>query len=324
MPAKRVYTTEHIKEGIRAYYTLKSFRKASLFTNTPRSTLHDWVKKIGARMSSRIRRKEARRRGQRNNLVDIVTKIIKRSPYITASTIRLCLAELSTTLPSLSTVYRAMKQSGFTNKHIHWMRSSNAKDPITKTQFIKSASEVDTSLLISLDEFSAISSDRPRRGWSKRGHKLYIKVEPAKRQKASGIVAIGPEGIFACHVVPGAVNKLIFIDFIKGMLADGSLSGRTILMDNVAFHKSKEILQLCQDAGVNIEFTPPYSPECNPIENFFSVVKDEFRRYLAESGASANSKMLFMTPFMPRRAGCRCLRSLTGSWNAPPSSLVST
>ena len=28
MPAKRVYTTEHIKEGIRAYYTLKNFRKA--------------------------------------------------------------------------------------------------------------------------------------------------------------------------------------------------------------------------------------------------------------------------------------------------------
>ena len=142
-------------------------------------------------------------------------------------------------------------------------------------------------MFISLDEFSAISSDRPRRGWSKRGCKLYIKVDPAKRQKASGIVAIGSEGIVACHVVSGAVNKLIFIEFIKGMLSDGSLNGRTLLMDNVAFHKSKEIIQLCQEAGVNIQFTPPYSPECNPIENFFSVIKDEFRRYLAESGAPA-------------------------------------
>ena len=104
---------------------------------------------------------------------------------------------------------------------------------------------------------------------------------------ASGIVAIGPEGLIACHVVPGAVNKSIFLDFIQSIVEGGRLSNRTILMDNLCFHKSKEIVDICRTAGVHIQYTPPYSPECNPIENFFSVVKDELREYLKDYSPSS-------------------------------------
>lgn len=145
---------------------------------------------------------------------------------------------------------------------------------------------IDTSSWISLDEFSAISTDRPHRGgWGKKGSKLYVRSAPAKRHKCSGIVAIGPEGLLACCIVKGAVNKAIFIEFMTQLTSElNSIKGRTIVMDNIAFHKSKEIVQLCNNCGVNIQLTPPYSPECNPVENFFSVVKDELRTQLAMSG----------------------------------------
>ncbi|KAJ6436526.1 G protein alpha subunit [Purpureocillium lavendulum] len=44
-------------------------------------------------------------------------------------------------------------------------------------------------------------------------------------------------------------------------------------MDNASWHHSEKIQQMCKDAGVVIEFLPPYSPDFNPIEEYFSVLK---------------------------------------------------
>ena len=283
MPAKRSYSVEQVKAGVRAYFSLKSFRKASTITNTPRSTIHGWVQRIGSRVQKRRRKLPIARKP--SPLWALVSKYVLEHPCTTASTIRRCVAKTISPIPSLSTVYRSMKSAGFTNKDIHWRCSSTAKDPLTKAQFLELANSTGVHNFVSLDEFSAISTDRPRRGWCKRGRKLYIQSRPATRHKVSCIVAIGKEGVLACQVVKGAVNKLSFVEFMTTMLCGGSLRGRTVLMDNVAFHKSVDILQLCADHGAHVAFTPPYSPECNPIENFFSVVKDELRWYLADSGS---------------------------------------
>jgi hypothetical protein len=41
-----------------------------------------------------------------------------------------------------------------------------------------------------------------------------------------------------------------------------------IIMDNVSWHHSEKIVQICRDVGVILEFLPPYSPDFNPIEHF--------------------------------------------------------
>ena len=47
-------------------------------------------------------------------------------------------------------------------------------------------------------------------------------------------------------------------------------------MDNASFHHLENIKQLCSDAGVKLLYLPPYSPEFNPIEAFFT----ELKRYI--------------------------------------------
>ena len=283
MTAKKSYSVDEVKNGIRTYYRLSSFRKASLATLVPRSTIHGWVRQIG------LRQQKSRKRWRRNrwsafvDLVDDLSTAVRETPCTTAASIRKKLA--CDRRPSLSTIYRLLRRCGFTNKSIHWRRSSTAKDPLSKDSFIRSMRDVSCNDFVSLDEFSAISNDRPMKGWSQKGHKLYIKMKPAKRHKSSCIVAIGSDGVLACHVVKGAFNKVMFIEFMKEFIATGHLRGKTLLMDNLSFHKSIEIMQMCDSAGLRVQLTPPYSPECNPIENFFSVVKDELRGYLAEYGA---------------------------------------
>jgi hypothetical protein len=49
------------------------------------------------------------------------------------------------------------------------------------------------------------------------------------------------------------------------------------IFDNVSFHHSKKVLELINNSGHKYIFTPPYSPNLNPIENVNSIVKHEIK-----------------------------------------------
>ena len=54
--------------------------------------------------------------------------------------------------------------------------------------------------------------------------------------------------------------------------------GHIIVMDNASFHKSAKIKELIEEAGCDLLFLPPYSPDLNPIERFWSWLKAWIRR----------------------------------------------
>ncbi|OKP10154.1 hypothetical protein PENSUB_4235 [Penicillium subrubescens] len=49
-------------------------------------------------------------------------------------------------------------------------------------------------------------------------------------------------------------------------------------MDNASFHYTKRIGQLCAAAGVKLVYLLPYSPNLNPINEFFAELKGFIRR----------------------------------------------
>jgi transposase len=49
-------------------------------------------------------------------------------------------------------------------------------------------------------------------------------------------------------------------------------------MDNASFHHSEGVREMCLRAGVKLVFLPPYSPDLNPIEEFFGDLKRFIRR----------------------------------------------
>lgn len=46
-----------------------------------------------------------------------------------------------------------------------------------------------------------------------------------------------------------------------------------VIMDNAAFHKSPETVQLITETGATLRFLPPHSPELNPSEHDFAALK---------------------------------------------------
>jgi DDE superfamily endonuclease len=51
-----------------------------------------------------------------------------------------------------------------------------------------------------------------------------------------------------------------------------------LLLDNARIHHSEEIAELVKGYGCRIEYLPPYSPDYQPIEQAFSVIKSHLKR----------------------------------------------
>jgi hypothetical protein len=79
-----------------------------------------------------------------------------------------------------------------------------------------------------------------------------------------------------CRVLRGSTDAHIFEKFIEGPRRH---CGRwpepkpVLVMGNASFHHSEWIRQLCSDAGVKLVYLPLYSPDLNPIDEFFAELK---------------------------------------------------
>jgi len=97
-------------------------------------------------------------------------------------------------------------------------------------------------------------------------------------------MAVQPGRIISHQLQKKAFNTDSFHSYLQETLdvLENANQGRekmryTLIMDNVAFHKSKRIQQLVETRGHRILFIPPYSPQCNPIEEVFSELKRFYR-----------------------------------------------
>ena len=55
---------------------------------------------------------------------------------------------------------------------------------------------------------------------------------------------------------------------------------KAIVMDNASFHRKNKLYELCKIANKNLKliFLPPYSPELNPIEKYWSKLKKNLKK----------------------------------------------
>ncbi len=74
------------------------------------------------------------------------------------------------------------------------------------------------------------------------------------------------------------ITKAIFLNFMRTRVLPQCTSGGSeprsvVVMDNARIHQSIELDQLCMKFEVLLVKLPPYSPDFNPIEISFAVLK---------------------------------------------------
>jgi transposase len=127
--------------------------------------------------------------------------------------------------------------------------------------------------LIFVDEMGVSCSFRCSYGRSERGTKAKKVVRTIRSKNFSVSAGISKRGIVYYETICGAFNGSSFTTFINNLITNSNLSGKTIIMDNCSIHKIESIRNLIEQSGNFLLFLPPYSPQLNPIEEFFSKWK---------------------------------------------------
>jgi transposase len=124
-----------------------------------------------------------------------------------------------------------------------------------------------------VDECSTNISLNPVYARAPKGERAHGKAPKNWGKNVSLICAIDSGGVKPSMSVEGAVDGKTFEGYIEHLLAPKLKRGQIVVMDNLSVHKSKRVKRLIEEAGCELEFLPPYSPDFNPIKEAFSKVK---------------------------------------------------
>jgi transposase len=79
------------------------------------------------------------------------------------------------------------------------------------------------------------------------------------------------------------MNGPSFLAYVEHVLAPTLKRGDIVIMDNVGVHKVTGVREAIEARGTTLIYLPPYSPDLNPIEQFFSKLKALLRKAAARS-----------------------------------------
>jgi len=117
----------------------------------------------------------------------------------------------------------------------------------------------------------------PLRGWAPRGERLEDKVPFGHWKTSTFIAALRSDRIEAPWLLDGPINGESFLIYVEEVLVPTLKPGEIVVMDNLGSHKSKAVRQAIRAAGAKLLFLPKYSPDLNPIEQFFAKLKHHMR-----------------------------------------------
>jgi len=123
----------------------------------------------------------------------------------------------------------------------------------------------------------------PLRGWAPRGVRLPGIAPFGHWNTMTFLAALRRERIEAPWLLDGPINGERFLIYIEQVLAPTLLKGDLVVMDNLGSHKAKAVRQALRRVGAKLLFLPKYSPDLNPIEQFFAKLKALLRKAAART-----------------------------------------
>lgn len=91
------------------------------------------------------------------------------------------------------------------------------------------------------------------------------------------VAAITSTAAIAPMMLDGPMDTLAFEAYVEQVLIPALPSEAIVVMDNLSAHKSGACVRMLQQAGAEVSYLPPYSPDFNPIELMWSKVKGHLR-----------------------------------------------
>ena len=116
--------------------------------------------------------------------------------------------------------------------------------------------------------------------YSLKGAPVEGKMSGRKFKRTNVVAAKCGDKIVAPMTYGGTTDSALFEHWFEKMLLKSIPKYSVIILDNAAFHRKSKLYKLAEKAECEILFLPPYSPDLNPIENFWAWLKQRLRKIL--------------------------------------------
>lgn len=115
-------------------------------------------------------------------------------------------------------------------------------------------------------------------GRAPRGQKVSGERMGKKAQRLSIIAGLNQKELVAPLHFQGYCDTEVVNTWVENALMPCLKPGQTVIMDNASFHKSTRTKQLIETKGCKLLYLPTYSPDLNPIEQQWAILKARIRK----------------------------------------------
>lgn len=123
-------------------------------------------------------------------------------------------------------------------------------------------------------------------GWSAVGQKIMAKKTGIRHKRISVVAGQILGKLVAPFAFLGTCTRSVFLDWLQHKLLPLLKPGMTLVLDNARIHHGGDVAKVISDAKCSLKFLPPYSPQLNPIENTWAIIKNATRKYIRDGVAN--------------------------------------
>ena len=149
--------------------------------------------------------------------------------------------------------------------------------------WLERIASIDPQRFIFFDESGAKTNMTRLYGRTLDGGRLVDSAPHGHWSVTSILSAFRFDGSTASMSLQGATDRLAFEAYVEHVLLPTLRPGDILVLDNLQPHKSPRVAEWIRQAGAELWFLPPYSPDFNPIEKMWSKIKAYLRKIKARS-----------------------------------------
>ncbi|WP_336162750.1 IS630 family transposase [Acinetobacter ursingii] len=149
--------------------------------------------------------------------------------------------------------------------------------------------------ILYIDESGINTNETAEYGWSEKGKRCHAMKSGGHGTRLSMISAVRSNAAFkfiALFIFQGSCDRSTFAGWLeyllKGLPKDksGQYQKHLLILDNASIHKGEEIDQLALQYNARLMYLPAYSPDLNPIEKAWSLLKRKVRHIVSQQQKS--------------------------------------
>ena len=197
---------------------------------------------------------------------------------------------------------------GAGKKSLHAAEQDTLEGKVKRAAWQEQIAGIPPERFVFLDE-SGVTTDMTRRyGRARRGERVREGTPGGHWQTVTMLGAISSEGWLATMTVCAPTDAEVFLAYLHEVLCPALRPGQIVVMDNLAAHKVHGVAEALAAVGAELLYLPPYSPDFNPIEACWFVVKQCLRKLKARSLAALDDAIPIALARVSSQTVANCFR----------------